>query len=84
MAAEKYKNISHLLIFFAEVTSYFKRFLLYRDERRQQQGIEYHNLISAPKLFFKNLASVVSYLSSDDLRYSKLNENFKTKLQASI
>ena len=58
--------------------------LLSRDERRQQQRIEYHNLISARKLFFKNLASVISYLSSDSLRYSNLYEHFKTKLQDSI
>ena len=53
-------------------------------ERRQQQRIEFHNLISARKLFFKNLASVISYLSSDSLRYSNLYEHFKTKLQDSI
>ena len=51
--------------------------LLSCDERRQQQRIEYHNLISARKLFFKNLASVISYLSSDSLRYSNLYEHFK-------
>ena len=36
-----------------------------------------------PKLF-KNLASVISYLSSDGLRYSNLYKHFKTKLQDSI
>ena len=58
--------------------------LLSRDERRQQQRIEYYNLISARKPLFKNLASVISYLSSDGLRYSNLYEHFKTKLQDSI
>ena len=53
-------------------------------QRRQQQRIEDHNLFSARKLFFKNLASVISYLSSDSLRYSNLFENFKTKPQDSI
>ena len=50
---------------------------LSRDERRQQQRIEYHNLISTRKLFFKNLTSVIPYLSSDGLRYSNLHEHFK-------
>ena len=36
------------------------------------------------KLFFKNLASAVSYWSSDSLRYSNLDERFRTKLQDSI
>ena len=36
------------------------------------------------KLFFKNLASAISYLSSDSLRYSNLYEHFRTKLQESI
>ena len=47
-------------------------------------SVEYHNLISARKLFFKNLASFISYLSSDSLHYSNLYEHFKTKLQDSI
>ena len=46
--------------------------------------MEYHNLISDRKLFFKYLASVIAYLSSDSLRYSNLYEYFKTKLQDSI
>ena len=58
--------------------------LLSRDERRQQQRIEYYNLINARKLLFSNLASVFSYLSSDSLRYSNLYEHLKTKLQDSI